>query len=228
MPASDSPTNFTIAETRVIAEAKNLLADPQKELAWYRRVGDLLARLAGEREYGRGRADRLARELGISPAQVYRLLKFAREFQTAQVAELARLGLTWGLIYWTFGLPEAERMPLLRRAAREKWSTRQVRFEVQGRAGGPRTPGRTRRPARRHGPGIDLAELARLTKAWLDHAAAAWAEANSSLTELRAMAPAGLDTGLRDRLLTVGRDLRRLGREAGRLSRALKQVAGRP
>jgi hypothetical protein len=87
------------------------------------------------------------------------------------------MGVNWTRLYFAFAVPgRRDRHALLRRAVRERWTDRRLRFTVQERSHSKRggVGGRPRRPVTGHGPEVTLRELGRQCRRWLDFHEQAW------------------------------------------------------
>jgi hypothetical protein len=167
----------------------------------------------------------VAEALQVSEATLNKCLQFRRGYKKEDLPELKALGVGWGLLTVALGIRnKRQRHALLGRAVREKWGGRALQREVQ-RLNGSWRGGGPRRKERGHGLLPDLAELAGLTRRWLEFHDRAWAPGRKGYARaLRQAAKAGRP-GVRralEQALESLAELRKRCRAAGRAVKALR------
>jgi hypothetical protein len=165
-------------QQRAFDKLGRLIDSPRDDLAWHRRVGELVGRLRPEVQRGLGWARRLAEALGPSPELLAKARRFAELYPSHKdVRELEEMGVNWTRLYFAFAAPnKRDRHALLRKAVRERWPDQRLRFTVQQCFPSKRrgVGGRPRRDLTSHGPEVTLRELGRQCRRWLDFHEQAW------------------------------------------------------
>ena len=194
----------------------------------HHRAGELLRQLRGDPEEAPtpGWRGVVAKALHVSVATLNKCLQFRDRYEEEDLPELERLRAGWGLLTVALGIRnKRQRHALLRRAVEEKWGARELRREVQRLNGSWRGGGGRLRP-RGHGLLPDLAELAGLTRRWLEFHDGAWSPGQKGYArELRQMtreARHGVRRALEGALGALA-ELRERCREA---ERAVKELRG--
>jgi hypothetical protein len=171
------PTPFlqglSAPQLQALEELQQSLPVTGKDMATRLRVGRLLLKARPGGADGRAWFLRLHEHLGgeggpCPVAALYRLVRFAEAFTAADAKDLERVGADGAeaLLRLT---KAKERRRLLKRAAKEGWSNRRVRQEVQDLLGHPDGRGR-RRPhevTRHVQADVALREVLRRTWHWL-------------------------------------------------------------
>ncbi len=167
----------------------------------------------------------MAKKLRVSEATLNKCLQFRSRYQKGDLPELKALGAGWGLLTVALAVEDrGKRHKLLRRAAREGWGGRALQREVQRLNGSWRGGGR-RRKERGHGLLPDLAELAGLTRRWLEFHDRVWSPGRKGYDrELRQTAKGGRPGARRalEGALGALAELRKQCREAERVMKALR------
>jgi len=166
----------------------------------------------------------VAEVLHVSVATLNKCLQFRLKYPKEDLPELKALGVGWGLLTVALVVEDRrQRHELLRRAIQEEWGGRELQREVQRLNG--RWRGGGRRQERGHGLLPDLAELAGLTRRWLEFHEAVWAPGQKGYArELRQTAKEarhGVRRALEGALGAVA-ELRKRCREAERAVKALR------
>ncbi len=193
----------------------------------HHRAGELLRQLRDDPEEAPapGWRAEVAEALHVSVATLNKCLQFRDRYEEEDLPKLERMRVGWGLLTVALAVEDrGKRHELLRRAAREGWGGRALQREVQRLNGSWRGGGR-RRKERGHGLLPDLAELAGLTRRWLEFHDRVWAPGQKGYTrELRQTAKGGRPGARRalEGALGALAELRKQCREAERVMKALR------
>jgi hypothetical protein len=158
----------------------DLIDQHHTDLDWYHAVGRLVRELhdaipAAQRRTGWAAA--LAGALGVSPSLLQKANRFVQLYPTAKdYKPLQELGLDWTRLYLTFAVKGRQaRQAFQRRAVKEGWSPKEVRFRIQQAQGSrQRAGGRPRQQPVGYGPEVALREMARLSQRWREFHERAW------------------------------------------------------
>jgi hypothetical protein len=193
----------------------------------HHRAGELLLQLRDDPEVAstQGWRAEVAEALQVSVATLNKCLQFRDRYPKGELSELERMRVGWGLLTVALAVEDRrQRHALLRRAVEEEWGGRALQREVQ-RLNGRWRGGGGRRKERGHGLLPDLAELAGLTRRWLEFHEAVWAPGQKGCArELRRMtkeARHGVRRALEGALGAVA-EVRKRCREAERAVKALR------
>jgi hypothetical protein len=164
------------------AQLARLVEQHRTDLDWYHAVGKLVRELrdaitAAQR--GQGWTTALAGALGVSPSLLQKATRFVELYPTAKdFKPLQELGLDWTRLYLTFAVKGRQaRQAFQRRAVKEGWSPKEVRFRIQQAQGSrQRAGGRPRRLPSGYGPEVALREMARLSEHWQEFHEQIWGE----------------------------------------------------
>ncbi len=156
-------------------------------LAWYHALGMLLARMQAAADYGDRWQKKFTAKHGVRRDTVYKALKFAELFTTAEAGEWEDR-IDWPRLSLTLSVGvRRRRLALLRRAVKENLSHRALSAAI-GALGTSHLPrgGPRRGIPLSKGRARDVAEYLRRVERVLDHHAALFARAGGTLDALRA------------------------------------------
>lgn len=170
-------------QQRLFDRLVRLLAEPRTDLRWYHEVGRQVQGLRPESprsSEGQLWSRALSQALGPATGLLYKTSQFVQLYpQEAEVERLERLGAAWNLIVLTLPIAHRkDRYRLIREAVREGWDQKKLRLEIQKRHPSRRKGmgGRPRKVPENFGPEINLRELDRLARYWLEFFEKAWEE----------------------------------------------------
>jgi len=159
----------------LFSELAHLVDHHRTDLDWYHAVGKLVRDLRDLRDAipadqsKTGWAADLADALGVSPSLLQKANRFVQLYPTAKdYKPLQELGLDWTRLYLTFAVKGRQaRQAFQRRAVKDGWSPKEVRFRIQQAQGSrQRAGGRPRQQPASYGPEVALREMARLSQRW--------------------------------------------------------------
>jgi hypothetical protein len=143
-----------------------------RDLNWYWAFGQGVRALRGDQDPSEryGWMTLLSAALGCSPSVLNKTRQFARLYQAREVERLAREGFAWGMVYPTFPVEgKREREAWMLRARDKHLSVHELERLIQQARQGPQNKGgRRRRELKSYGPGVDLPQLVRLCREWLN------------------------------------------------------------
>jgi hypothetical protein len=126
-----------------------LLAERQRDLVWYHRLGQILRRRQEAWNYGEGQMERLAERLGKPQWRdlLFRARQLAKVYTEAEVRELVA-EVSWSRMKVLLTVTKAKAKKLQKRAMRHRWSVQRLRFEAaQARRRRPLPPAPQRKAA---------------------------------------------------------------------------------
>ena len=175
--------NLRPDQQRLFDRLARLLAEPRNDLGWYHEVGEQVRALRPEnpRSSNGGQwAVVLSEAMGPATGLIYKTSRFVDLYPAeADVQRLERMGADWSVLVLT--LPVAKRKDrhgLIRKAKKEGWDQKKLRFEVQKRFPNRRRGmgGRRRKEPQNYCPEFNVREVERLARYWLEFHEKAWEE----------------------------------------------------
>lgn len=161
---------------------KDLLAHQESCLTWYHRVGSKLIALEDAmRERGPGWFVALAKTLGISPSNLTKMRKFARDFKLKRTRMLENDEITWGMVTVVLHVSKKSRLKLLKEAKDSEWNLDDLKSVIKNRFGADHAGGR---PLRRPPTGeAGLRQLQKWTQRLLQFDQQFWPEVIENISQ---------------------------------------------
>jgi hypothetical protein len=199
-------------------QLQELLANRRNDIRWSYEIGQLVAQLVPERNYGQGEISALVKKLG-RPTHfenfLYARREFARLYRKTDVSELD--GLSFAQVWPLLKIRDRDRrLRLQRQAIRHGWACREIRKRAQELTGKIPSAGRKPRPTNQAGPLTSLKETVRLSNLWLR-------SCEPALTSAATRLPRQLRGPKRDQLVAVANETLQALRQVEAVSRSASQ-----
>lgn len=229
--------DLTTDQKAAFLKLEALFRDERDDFDWHYQVGCNLQRISpreadakhlrhGDKWFGM-----LAELFHRSSAPLYKKLRFAVEFQPAQVKQLQDWqpkGMTWTHVTHAFTQQDRKkRWKLLQKAAAKGWNSEELKYEIKNQVTSRHPEGG--RPPRKSASGSSAAALQKfnaLSHRWLNfHDHVLMVDPGSIEAYLRNMPAKERSAGLRSLLAKTVESLKAIRKTAGKLQETLEGLA---